>query len=124
MLSHLRVSCKKYLDRFGKLNKSQSKLSFDTKREGQVGEGYVGNLGIVKYNVRKIKLAMANMIIVNELPFRFVEGEGFQDFMKTVESKFSIFPHYTMMKDYFKLFISENQKFEGNVHDNQCLGLS
>jgi hypothetical protein len=39
-----------------------------------VGEGYVGNLGIVKYNARKMRVAIANMIIVGELPFRFVKG--------------------------------------------------
>jgi len=65
-------------------------LIFDAKKEGQVGKGSVGNLVIAKYNVQKIREALAKMVIVDELPFKFVEGEGFHDFMKTVESRFKI----------------------------------
>jgi hypothetical protein len=110
MLSHIRNSCKKYPGRFGKLDKSQSTLSFDAKKEGQVGEGSVGNLVIAKYNIQKIREALAKMVIVNELPFKFVEGEGFHDFMKTVESRFKIHFRYTVMKDCMKIFISEKEK--------------
>jgi hypothetical protein len=110
MLSHIRNSCKKYPGRFSKLDKSQSMLSFDAKNEGQVGEGSVGNLVIAKYNVQKIREALAKMVIVDELPFKFVEGEGFHHFMKTVESRFEIPSRYTMMKDCMKIFISEKEK--------------
>jgi hypothetical protein len=55
MLSHLRNSCKKYPYRFGKLDKSQSQLSFNAKNEGQAGKRSVGNLVIAKYNVKKIR---------------------------------------------------------------------
>jgi len=99
MLSHIRNSCKKYPSRFGKLDNSQSMLSFDAKKEGQEGDGSVGNLVIAKYNVQKIREALAKMVIVDELPFRFVEGEGFHYFMKTVESRFKIPSRYTVMKD-------------------------
>jgi len=51
MLQHIRRSCKKFPGRF---DKSQSKLSFKAKREGQVGvgggEGSCANLVIVNYN--------------------------------------------------------------------------
>jgi hypothetical protein len=52
MLTHLRNTCKKYPFRFDKGDKSQSKLSCDVEREGQVavGEGFIGNLVIAKYN--------------------------------------------------------------------------
>lgn len=52
------------------------------------------------------------MIIVDELPFRFVEGEGFQDFMKIVEPRFSTPSRYTVMRDSIKLFMSENEKLK------------
>jgi hypothetical protein len=42
-----------------------------------VGDGCVGNMVIAKYNVTKIRLTIAKMIIKAELPFRFVETEGF-----------------------------------------------
>jgi hypothetical protein len=98
MLSHLKNSCKKYPRRFGKLDQSQSTLSFDANKEGQGGEGSVGNLVIVKYNVQKIRVALAKMIIVDDYLFKFVEGEGFHDFMKTVESRFQIPSRYTVMR--------------------------
>jgi hypothetical protein len=50
------------------------------------------------------------MIIVDELPFRFVEGEGFQNFMKTVEPRFLIPSHYSVMKDCVKLFMFDKEK--------------
>jgi predicted GTPase len=86
MLRHLKNTYKKYPSRFDKGDKSQSKLSFEVKREKQmtVGDKSVGNLVITKYNTTKIKEAIARMITKDELPFRFVEGEGFQDFMKIV----------------------------------------
>ena len=101
MLTHLRNTCKKYPNKFDKSDKPQSKLSFEVKREGQmaVGEGSIGNLVIVKYNAKKIRVAISKMIIANELPFRFVEGDGFQDFMKTVEPRFLIPSRFTVMKD-------------------------
>jgi len=111
MLQHIRKSCKKILGRF---DKSQSKLSFEAKREGQVGvgvgEGSCGNLVIAKYNAQKIRLAISKMIIVDELPFKFVEGDGFQEFMKTVEPRFLIPSRYTIMRDCVKIFMSEKEK--------------
>jgi len=112
MLQHIRKSCKKYHGRF---DKTQSKLSFEAKKEGQaaVGEGSSGNLVIAKYNASKIRVAISKMIIVDELSFRFVEGEGFQYFMKTVEPRFSIFSHFTVMRDCVRLFMSEKEKLRG-----------
>jgi hypothetical protein len=39
-----------------------------------------------------------------------VKGEGFHDFMKTVESMFKIPSCFTMMKDCMKIFIYEKEK--------------
>jgi hypothetical protein len=109
MLTHLKNTCKKYP---GKFDMSQSKLSFEVKKEGKmsVGERCVGNMMIAKYNATKIMLAIAKMIIKDELPFRFVEGEGLQDFMKTIEPRFQIPSRYTVIKDCVKLFMFEKEK--------------
>jgi len=113
ILQHIRKSCKKFPSRF---DKSQSKLSFEAKREGKVGvgggEGSCGNLVITKYNASKIKLAISKMIIVDELPFKFVEGDGFQEFMKTIEPRFLIPSRYTIMRDCIKLFMSKKENFK------------
>ncbi|XP_062145383.1 zinc finger BED domain-containing protein RICESLEEPER 1-like [Alnus glutinosa] len=109
MLQHIRKSCKKYP---GRLDKSRTKLSFEAKREGQgvVGEGTYGNLVFTKYNATKIRESTSQMIIVDELPFRFVEGEGLQNFMKTVEPRYSIPSRYTMMRDWVRLYMSKKEK--------------
>jgi hypothetical protein len=78
-----------------------------------VGEGSSSNLVIAKFNALKIGAAISKMIIEDELPFRFVEGEGFQDFMKIVEPRYSIPSHFTIMRDCFKLFMSEKEKLRG-----------
>jgi hypothetical protein len=75
-----------------------------------VGDGCVGNMVIAKYNATKIRLAIAKMIIKVELPFRFMEIEGFQEFMNTIEPRFQVPSRYTMMKDCVKLFMSEKEK--------------
>jgi hypothetical protein len=112
MLQHIRKSCKKYPGRF---DETQSKLSFEAKREGQaaVSEGSSDNLMIEKFNASKIMAGLSRMIIVDELPFRFVECEGFKDFMKTVEPRFSFPSRFTMMRDCFKFFMSEKEKLRG-----------
>jgi hypothetical protein len=54
---------------------------------------------IAKYNATKIRGVITKMIIVDELPFRSMQGEGFQDFMKIVEPKFLVPSRYIVMKD-------------------------
>jgi len=65
MLQHIKRSCKK---NSGRIDKSQSKLNFEVKREGQVGvgmgEGSCGNLVIAKYNASKIRVAISKMIYI------------------------------------------------------------
>jgi hypothetical protein len=75
-----------------------------------VGEGSIGNLVITKYNAEKIKASISKMIIVDELPFRFVDGEGFQEFMNMVEPRFKIPSRVTVMKDCVSLYMAEKEK--------------
>jgi hypothetical protein len=64
---------------------------------------------IAKYNAVNIRGVITKMIIVDELSFRSVQGEGFQDFMKIIEPRFLVSSRYTMMKDCVKLFMSETK---------------
>ena len=67
------------------------KPSFQAKREGESGSNV---LVVANYSEEMIRLALARMIIIDELPFKFVEWQGFQEFMKIVEPRFPI-PHRT-----------------------------
>lgn len=71
MKTHLEVGCKKYP--FRTMDKKQKTLGFEPK----LGTDGVGNLVAVSFNVEACKNALAEMIIIDELPFKFVDGEAF-----------------------------------------------
>ncbi|KAK9985471.1 hypothetical protein SO802_030422 [Lithocarpus litseifolius] len=83
MLQHIKM-CKKW--NFPCDDKQKS-LSFQAKREGENGSNV---LVFANYSEERIRLALARMIIINELPFKFVERQGFQEFMEIVEPRFPI----------------------------------
>ena len=65
-----------------------------------------------QFFIKKIRLALARMIIVDELPFRFVEHEGFNYYMNVVESRFPIPFCVTIAKDCMKLYLNERKKLK------------
>ena len=52
------------------------------------------------------------MIIVDELPFRFVKHEGFNYYMNMVEHRFSIPSRVTVAKDCMKLYLNKRKKLK------------
>ena len=52
-----------------------------------------------QFSIKKIRLALARMIIVDELPFRFVEHESFIYYMNVVDPRFPIPSRVTVAKD-------------------------
>ncbi|KAK9669753.1 hypothetical protein RND81_13G152300 [Saponaria officinalis] len=64
------------------------------------------------------------MIIVDELPFAHVEGEGFRDFCKAVQPEFIPPSRVTVTRDCYSLFIDERVKlkdFFGKLTSRVCL---
>ena len=45
------------------------------------------------------------MIIEDELPFLFMDGNGFKKFMRVVKPRFNLSSRYTMMKDCVKMYL-------------------
>ncbi|CAN1186943.1 Zinc finger BED domain-containing protein RICESLEEPER 2 [Linum perenne] len=68
-----------------------------------------------------IRLALAEMIIVDELPFSFVEHRGFKRFMEVCCPEFDIPSMRAIRKDCFKLFIAERQKLKDYLR-TACAG--
>ena len=85
---HHKEECKKW--HFPRDDK-QKTLSFQAKRERKSGSNV---LVVANYSEERTRLALAMMIIIDELPFKFMECHGFQEFMKIVESRLPI-PHRT-----------------------------
>ena len=52
-------------------------------------------------------MALSMMIIIDELPFKFVERQGFQEFIEIVEPKFPIPHRITIARAYMKIYSSE-----------------
>ena len=106
LLYHL-DRCKSYLAIENKNDISQLKLIGAFKKDG---DGGISNLSVAKFNEKKIRDAIATMIIVDELPFRFVEREGFRELMRTVEPRFRIPSRTTVMRDCLQLYMMEKEK--------------
>ncbi|CAN1128032.1 Putative AC transposase [Linum perenne] len=68
-----------------------------------------------------IRLALAEMIIVDELPFTFVEHRGFIRFMEVCCLEFDIPSRRAIREDCFKLFIAERQKLKDYLR-TACAG--
>ena len=79
MKTHMGV-CKNRLNASGDL--SQTELVFESRGDG--------SLGTWKFNQDVIRKAIAEMIIVDELPFRFVDGKGFRNCMAVAYPRFRV----------------------------------
>ncbi|KAG6713707.1 hypothetical protein I3842_05G167000 [Carya illinoinensis] len=114
MLRHLEKKCKKSPLR--KVDRNQSLLSFKS------GESSGGLLPIA-FSVEACREALAEMLIVDELPFRFVEGESFKKFMLVVQPRWDGIPsRITIAKDIYKLFLREKDKLKSALKGQRiCL---
>ncbi|CAI8615833.1 unnamed protein product [Vicia faba] len=97
---HLLHQCKKFPKE--SLDPTQQTLVLQQlKKEDGNGSGSV--LTGVHFDVEACRKALARMIIVDELPFKFVEGEGFLHFMSFVQPKLSIPKRITIARDCWDL---------------------
>ena len=69
-------------------------------------------------------MALARMIIVDELPFRFVEHDSFIYFMGVVEPRFPVPSRLTMARDCIKLWLGEREKLISYLKLGQRLSLT
>ncbi|CAA0838530.1 Zinc finger BED domain-containing protein DAYSLEEPER [Striga hermonthica] len=80
LLHHISV-CKAHPD---VAEKKQLKLNLQVVAEG---DDMVGSLTSWKFDQEAIRLELARMVVVDELPFRFVEGDGFKNFMSVTQPR-------------------------------------
>ena len=62
-------------------DKSQPTIAYHYKKAVVEGENDTKEIEVLQFSIKKIRLALAKMIIVDELPFRFVEHESFNYYM-------------------------------------------
>ena len=93
-------------------DKSQPTIVYHYKKTAVEGENDTKEIEVHQFSIKKIRLALARMIIVDELPFKFVEHKGFNYYMNVVEPRFPIPSRVTIVKNCMKLYLNERKKLK------------
>jgi hypothetical protein len=65
-----------------------------------------------RFNVEACKKAATKFIILDEQPFRVVDGEGFKKLIRTLQPQYKIPSRYTVSRDCFKLYLEEKARLK------------
>jgi hypothetical protein len=105
------------------VNKKQKVLVLEPKIEkGELGDQNVGTLKEISYNYDECRQALANMVIIDELPFNFLESRGFKLFARTMQPRFDITSRFTIMRDSLKFYVEEKDRLRTALRGQQlCL---
>ncbi|RID66070.1 hypothetical protein BRARA_D01236, partial [Brassica rapa] len=68
-----------------------------------------GVVTAVKYDATLFRRSVNEMIVLNELPFAFVESEGFRRFCKNVLPMYTVHCRRTATEDIFGMFLKEKE---------------
>uniref|UniRef100_A0A803MIS5 BED-type domain-containing protein n=1 Tax=Chenopodium quinoa TaxID=63459 RepID=A0A803MIS5_CHEQI len=101
--------CRKYPFNTPKDSK-QSMLSF---KSAKVLSGGTSGLTYHKFDAGSIRKALSFMVIVDELPFKFVEGIDSRHFCGVMEPRFNVPSRITVAKDCFETYLTEKRKLKG-----------
>ena len=83
---------------------SQAKLVFESGKDA--------SLSTWKFNQDVIRKEIAEMIILDELPFRFVEGRGCRKCMALACPRFHVTSWWTVARDCYQLYVDEKVKLK------------
>ncbi|XP_077237332.1 zinc finger BED domain-containing protein RICESLEEPER 1-like [Tasmannia lanceolata] len=88
-------------------------------------EGGDSSLVAWKFDQELCREALTRMIIIDELPFRFVEREGFRYFCSVMQPRFKLVGRRTVARDCLALYASEKKKMKDFLHKtNQRVSLT
>ncbi|KAG5575940.1 hypothetical protein H5410_056074 [Solanum commersonii] len=90
----------------GRKKRSRAWDHFSRKTDSDGSEKGVCNY----YKREECRKALCRMVIIDELPFRFAEKEGFKQFMKVAKPCFHIPSRTTVTRDCFDLFDEDKYK--------------
>jgi len=85
----------------------QKLLSLTHSIGSSEGSQKMGTLGSWKYDEQAIREALSKFIILDELPFKLVEGIGFIYFMSIVCPRFGILSCWMVQRDCYELYWRE-----------------
>ena len=114
MSHHLEHQCSKYL--YQKAERGQSTLGFKPKTEGDPTSSLLPD----SFSPDRCRQALVEMLITDELPFRFVEGEGFRKYMFVTCPKWTKFPSRVIIaKDCYKVYLKEKKLLKNVLEGNR-----
>ncbi|XP_019150660.1 PREDICTED: zinc finger BED domain-containing protein RICESLEEPER 2-like [Ipomoea nil] len=90
----------------------QSLLTFQAVTSVTDGQPTVGEIGTWVFNQESIRRALVEMIIIDELPFRFVEGIGFRRFIAIACPRFIVPSRWTISRDILVVYDEERLKLK------------
>lgn len=113
MLHHL-TYCSKYLGHLAN-DPTQTVLTFAPS-----GSGTNPNLVSAshRFNVEACRKALATFVIIDEQPFKVVEGEGFKHLCRQLQPHFTIPSRYTIGRDCFQLYLDEKIRLKAFFKSN------
>ncbi|XP_055814442.1 zinc finger BED domain-containing protein RICESLEEPER 1-like [Solanum dulcamara] len=102
---HLKT-CPKNPNKVNNFNSKYKQSNLNFPLEGEMCDG-----AIWTFDQEASRRALVEMLILDELPFRFVEKEGFKNFMKKTQPLFRVPSRRTVTRDCYQVFGEERQKF-------------
>jgi len=76
-------------------------------------------LKLVDFSQDSTRLALAKMIIIDELPFKHVENEGFKMFMGEAQPNFKSSYHVSIARDCLRLYFDEKETLKSLLSANK-----
>ncbi|XP_031097064.1 zinc finger BED domain-containing protein RICESLEEPER 2-like [Ipomoea triloba] len=80
------------------------------------------SLSFGKFDATAIRKSVAEMIIIDELPFRFVEAKGFRKCMFTACPRFRMPSRWTVARDCYKIYLDEKKNVSNIFHKGEDIG--
>ncbi|KAL5794065.1 hypothetical protein ACOSP7_002659 [Xanthoceras sorbifolium] len=121
MLRHTKKQCKNYKAKLADEDPKQMclvKLK-QTAMSPLTNEGCMSSIGLATFKQEDTRKALAEMLVVDELPFRFVEKQGFQKFCRVGMPKFDVPSRRTIVRDIMQLYVDEKASLIKNFRKNK-----
>ena len=111
---HVFQQCKKNPHRH--VDKKQKTIVFGSDSESDPNKV---SMKLVDFNQEHTLIALAKMIIIDEIAFKFFENKGFRKFMGDAQLKFKIPSHVTIVIYCMHVFNDENEKLKHVLYANK-----
>ncbi|GAB4833632.1 hypothetical protein Ancab_039952 [Ancistrocladus abbreviatus] len=116
--AHLK-SCKKIpLNARNNPMKYQAQLTSEGVRQDEATNKKMENLSLWKFDQDAIRKALAYMIVVDGLPFKFVEALGFRHLCAQMQPHFQVPSRTTVARDCYTIFVDERMKVKNFLKSN------